>query len=61
MITISALRFPPQPGDAELRELGRLMERGSVGGHGEYHAYRPTQRDHDAIVDLIRRAVGPMR
>ena len=59
MITITDLRHLPQPGDTMLRDLARNLERGNVGGHGEYHAHRPTQRDHDAITDLIRRTVGP--
>lgn len=64
MITITDLRHLPQPGDTMLRDLARDIARG--GGMGTDDAgnsfaagYRLLPRDEIAIVDLIRRTVGP--
>ena len=64
MITITDLHFPPQSGDTALRDLARDIAKG--GGMGTDDAgnsfaagYRLLPRDEIAVVDLIRRTVGP--
>ena len=64
MIIITDLRHLPQPGDTTLRDLARDIAKG--GGMGTDDAgnsfaagYFLLPRDEIAVVDLIRRAVGP--
>ena len=64
MIIITDLRHLPQSGDTALRDLARDIAKG--GGMGTDDAgnsfaagYRLLPRDEIAVVDLIRRTVGP--
>jgi hypothetical protein len=57
------LTLPPQPGDAELRELARRLERGDNNGRTLY-GVKPVHvwfgsREAALCVEALRRAVGP--